>query len=222
MCQKVIEKRRHSFILAEVTIALLLSALFISMSLSFFFIMSRYTTYQTTLLKVSSERSQKELSIRRILGNIQLKTGQNDTRLISPDTYSKYHRFIFCFNNGPDPHSEFSAEIFGMIYVDNKDRLLLVTSSIPKNEAGQRPEEMAEVLCEDVEKIVWKMGFESKGDDLRIGTKDSDGWSVNPEEGNYGELKAVRLEVWEKGKHGEPSFIVTSLIASHINPLKIG
>jgi len=221
MRYKIRQKSRHSFILAEILIAIVLAALFVSMALSLFYIMSRYTTYQTELLDVSTEQSQKEIAIRRVLSNIQLKRDAQTSKILPPDNFSKCHRFIFCFNNGTDPTPEFSSDTQGMIYVDDGGRLLLVTESIPQQEQEKQSQGVAEVICNNVKKIVWRFAFGPTGDELRVSTKDDAGWLVNPEEANFSQLKAVRLEVWEKEEKGDPSFTVTSLIASHLNSVKI-
>ena len=155
------------------------------------------------------------------MSNIQLKRDVQTAKILPPDTFTKCHRFIFCFNNGTDPTPEFSSDVRGMIYVDDGGRLLLVTESIPQLEQEKQSQGIGEVLCYNVEKIVWRFAFAPKGDDLRITEKDDAGWFVNPEEANFSQLKAVRLEVWEGGQKGAPSFTVTTLIASHINPVKI-
>jgi len=220
---KIGRKCRNSFVLAETIIALILASLFISMSLSFFYMVSRYTTHQTTLLDESSQQCQKQIAIRRILSNIQLKNVPALPKIHPADAFSKSPKFTFYYNNGTDTEPEFSDVVPGMIYLDVEGRLVLVTSSPPQKDSNDDPEERAEVLCSNVEMISWRCAFTPNASELQIETKDENGWFVNPVGASWNELKAVRLLVWEKESKNpsEPSFLVTCLVASHINPLKI-
>ncbi|NGX55928.1 MAG: hypothetical protein K1060chlam5_00162 [Candidatus Anoxychlamydiales bacterium] len=146
--------KKRFFFLIEVIIALFLAAILITMLFSFF---ANVTKIERDVEKAKHVAFQNE--------NLQIRLNQifSEIKLNSENFYLDDQKALnFIFDNGIDPISEYSDEIFGKISLDKDQNLNLFLYPNEKIDVPRK-----EILFKNVKKIEYKFLYK-KDDKIKI------------------------------------------------------
>lgn len=196
--------QRHNFTLLETLLALSLTAILLSVTTFFFHQMDTSNRQYEKMVKESFKMRYIENRLMHVLPKTQpikerkdpaprasrskknnedfffFTTHHNDTRL-----FGKGEILIFTFDNGMKLDKEFSNDVIGCLYLDEKKRLCLATWPAPSRWSLSLPPNMKkEILMTGVESLAfsffaapdrqWKAGVEEQQNSQAL--KPNEGW----------------------------------------------
>lgn len=148
--------KRHSFLFAEMVVALLVASLVLTTCVGLFVHLWRTSTYLEQRVAREGERWRRTAYLRWLLSRIQ-RTSAKD-----PFVLEDSGRLIFTFDHGLHINPKLANQDVAQLYVDPSLGLVLVTRSHPRWASIREEKEVASVVWPGAVRVEWSFALPSE------------------------------------------------------------